>query len=148
MTEVPAGLPKWIADHVELYLNDPEKAHMWDASLGGGTGMIPTLLLIMTGRKSGEIKMLPLIYKKIDGNFVVIASKGGAPSHPAWYLNIMANPDCEIRVGKDSYKVRAREAQGAERERLWNELVEIYAPYTDYQTRTDRRIPVVVLEPK
>ncbi|MEX0942044.1 MAG: nitroreductase family deazaflavin-dependent oxidoreductase [Pseudomonadales bacterium] len=148
MTEVPAGLPKWIADHVELYLNDPEKAHMWDASLGGGTGMIPTLLLIMTGRKSGEIKMLPLIYKKIDGNFVVIASKGGAPSHPAWYLNIMANPDCEIRVGKTSYKVRAREAQGAERERLWNELVEIYAPYTDYQTRTDRRIPVVVLEPK
>lgn len=148
MTEVPAGLPKWIADHVELYLNDPEKAHMWDASLGGGTGMIPTLLLIMTGRKSGETKMLPLIYKKVDDNFVIIASKGGAPSHPAWYRNIMANPDCEIRVGAASYKVRAREAQGAERERLWDELVEIYAPYTDYQARTDRQIPVIVLEPK
>lgn len=148
MTEVPAGLPKWIADHVELYLNDPEKAHMWDASLGGGTGMIPTLLLIMTGRKSGETKMLPLIYKKVDDNYVIIASKGGAPSHPAWYLNIMASPDCEIRVGAASCKVRAREAQGAERERLWDELVEIYAPYTDYQARTDRQIPVVVLEPK
>lgn len=148
MTEVPAGLPKWIANHVELYLNDPEKAHMWDASLGGGTGMIPTLLLIMTGRKSGETKMLPLIYKKVDDNYVIIASKGGAPSHPAWYLNIMANPDCEIRVGAASFKVRARGAQGAERERLWDELVEIYAPYTDYQARTDRQIPVVVLEPK
>lgn len=148
MSEIPEGLPKWIADHVKLYLTDPEKAHLWDASLGGGSGMIPTLLLITTGAKTGKQRMLPLIYKQIDGNFVIVASKGGAPDHPGWYRNLVANPDCEIRVGKDSYQVRARTAQGDERERLWNELVDIYAPYTDYQARTDRQIPVVVLEPK
>lgn len=148
MSEIPEGLPRWIADHVKLYLTDPDKAHMWDASLGGGTGMIPTLLLITTGAKTGKQRMLPLIYKQVDGNFVVIASKGGAPSHPGWYRNLVANPDCEIRVGKDSYQVRARTAQGKERERLWKELVDVYAPYTDYQARTDRQIPVVVLEPK
>ena len=142
------ALPKWIADHVRLYLTDPEKAHLWDASLGGGTGMIPTLLLITQGARSGQERMLPLIYKKIDGNFVIIASKGGAPSHPGWFRNLKANPDCEIRVASESYKVHAREAEGAERERLWAELVELYAPYTQYQERTKRRIPVVVLEPR
>ncbi|MCB1693478.1 MAG: nitroreductase family deazaflavin-dependent oxidoreductase [Pseudomonadales bacterium] len=147
MAEVPAGLPKWIADHVELYLTDPEKAHLWDASLGGGKGKIPTLLLEMTGRKSGEKRMLPLIYKKVGDAFVIIASKGGAPAHPSWYLNLKANPDCEIRVGKDRFKVRARDAEGAEREKLWDELVDVYAPYTQYQERTQRQIPVVVLDP-
>ena len=147
MAEGPAGLPKWIADHVELYLTDPEKAHLWDASLGGGKGKIPTLLLEMTGRKSGEKRMLPLIYKKVGDAFVIIASKGGAPAHPSWYLNLKANPDCEIRVGKDRFKVRARDAEGAEREKLWDELVDVYAPYTQYQERTQRQIPVVVLDP-
>jgi deazaflavin-dependent oxidoreductase (nitroreductase family) len=143
-----AGLPKWIADHVQLYLTDPEKAHLWDASLGGGTGMIPTLLLITKGAKTGQERMLPLIYKEIDGNFVIIASKGGAPSHPGWFRNLQANPDCEIRVASDSYKVHARVAEGEERERLWKELVAVYAPYTQYQERTRRQIPVVVLEPQ
>ena len=142
------ALPKWIADHIQLYLTDPEKAHYWDASLGGGSGMIPTLLLITTGAKTGKERMLPLIYKKVDGNFVIIASKGGAPAHPGWYRNLVAHPDCEIRAGKESYKCRARVAEGAERERLWKELVEVYAPYTQYQERTERQIPVVVLEPK
>lgn len=147
MTQVPPGLPKWIADHVEMYLKDPEKAHMWDASLGGGTGMIPTLLLVTRGRKSGETKMLPLIYKKVGSGYVIIASKGGAPAHPAWYLNLKSDPDCEIRVGKDIFKARARVAEGKEREQLWRELVEVYAPYTLYQERTQREIPVVVLDP-
>ncbi|MBD3648650.1 MAG: nitroreductase family deazaflavin-dependent oxidoreductase [Pseudomonadales bacterium] len=148
MSEIPEGLPKWIADHVELYLTDPDKAHLWDASLGGGSGMIPTLLLITKGAKSGKQRMLPLIYKQIDGNFVIVASKGGAPSHPGWYRNLQAYPDCEIKVGRDDYRVRARTAQGAEREKLWDEMVDLYAPYTQYQERTDREIPVVVLEPQ
>lgn len=142
------ALPKWIADHVQLYLSDPEKAHLWDASLGGGKGMIATLLLITKGARTGKTRMLPLIYKKVDGNFVIIASKGGAPSHPGWFRNLQTNPDCEIRVASNAYKVHARVAHGAERERLWKELVEVYAPYTQYQERTDREIPVVVLEPK
>ena len=147
MSETPANLPGWIAQHVELYLSDPEKAHMWDSSMAGGSGVLPTLLLISTGRKSGEEKMLPLIYKKVDGNFVIVASKGGASSHPAWYLNLVATPDCKIRVGTEHYDVKARDAKGEERLSLWAELAEVYPPYNAYQaTAGDREIPVVVLE--
>lgn len=142
------ALPKWIADHIKLYLTQPEKAHLWDASLGGGSGMIPTLLLVTKGAKTGKERMLPLIYKKIDGNYVIVASKGGAPSDPGWFRNLQAHPECEIRVASDSVKVRARVAEGEERQRLWQDMVALYAPYTQYQERTKRQIPVVVLEPR
>jgi hypothetical protein len=89
---IPDALPGWIADHIRLYLDDPEKAHYWDAILGGGTGMLPTLLLVTTGRKSGAKRPLPLIYREVDGNYVIIASKGGARAHPAWYLNLVGQP--------------------------------------------------------
>ena len=87
MSELPANLPKWIADHIELYRTDPDKAHWWDSSLGGGKGMLPTLLLTTIGRKSGKPRPLPLIYKKVGDSYVIIASKGGAPDHPSWYLH-------------------------------------------------------------
>ena len=147
MVSIPDALPSWIADHITLYLEDPEKAHMWDSSLGGGTGMLPTLLLISKGKKSGEDRPLPLIYRKIGDDYVVIASKGGAPTHPAWYLNLEAEPDCTIHVGPQQFKARARLATGEERTAKWQALVEIYAPYTDYQVSAgDREIQVVVLE--
>ena len=147
--DLPDYLPKWISDHVRLYLSDPEKAHLWDASLAGGgaSGIIPTLLLVTRGRKTGRTIMLPLIYKKVGGNYVVIASRAGAPTHPAWYLNLMDAAESEIRVGPEILSVRPRVAEGAEREDLWTQLVEVYPPYTDYQAATSRRIPVVVLEP-
>ena len=140
-------LPGWIADHIKLYQEDPEAAHMWDSSHLGGPGLLPTLLLTTTGRKSGEPKSLTLVYKEVAGNFVIIASKGGAPSHPAWYLNLVARPDCEIQVAHDRFAVRARTAEGQERESLWRQLVEIYPPYEDYQEATPRQIPVVALDP-
>jgi deazaflavin-dependent oxidoreductase (nitroreductase family) len=143
----PAELPTWIADHVRLYLEDPDKAHMWDSGPVGGPGVLPTLLLIATGRRSGEPRMLPLIYKRVDAGFVLIASKGGAPSHPAWYLNLLDNPVCEIKVGRDSYHVTARTAGGKERAKLWKLMRDLYPPYDDYQSKTDREIPVVVLQP-
>ena len=147
MAGIPDNMPAWIREHVELYLNDPEKAHMWDASMAGGEGVLPTLLLITKGRKSGEEKMLPLIYKKVGDAHVIIASKGGAPAHPAWYLNLVAEPDCEIRVGSESYAVKARTAEGAEREEMWQQLAEVYPPYNAYQQSAgDRVIPVVALE--
>ena len=147
MAGIPDNMPAWIREHVELYLTDPEKAHMWDASMAGGEGVLPTLLLITKGRKSGEEKMLPLIYKKVGDAHVIIASKGGAPAHPAWYLNLVAEPDCEIRVGSESYAVRARTAEGAEREEMWQQLAEVYPPYNAYQQSAgDRVIPVVALE--
>lgn len=149
MSDLPSGLPQWIADHIKLYREDPDKAHMWDATLGGGTGMLPTLLLTSTGRKSGEPRPLPLIYKKVGNGYVIIASKGGAPAHPAWYLNLVAEPSCHVQAGRDMTDATARTAVGDEREDLWAQLAELYPPYNDYQKSAgDREIPVIVLEPK
>ena len=149
MTDLPAGLPDWIREHIELYMSDPEAAHMWDSSHLGGPGVLPTLLLVTKGRKSGEPKPLPLIYGKAGDNYVIIASKGGAPAHPAWYLNLRAEPNCDVKVGSLDVAVTARDAEGEEREDLWRQLAEIYPPYDDYQSAAgDRRIPVVVLEPR
>jgi len=140
-------LPDWIAEHVQLYREDPDKGHLWDSTFAGGPGLLPTLLLSTTGRKSGRISVLPLIYKKVNDGYVIIASKGGAPAHPAWYLNLVADPNCEIQVAHDHYRVRARTADDEERQSLWQQLVEVYPPYTDYQQATNREIPVVVLDP-
>lgn len=149
MTDLPAGLPDWIREHIELYMSDPKAAHMWDSSRLGGPWVLPTLLLVTKGRKSGEPKPLPLIYGKVGDNYVIIASKGGAPAHPAWYLNLRAEPNCDIKVGSLDVAVTARDAEGEEREDLWRQLAEIYPPYDDYQSAAgDRRIPVVVLEPR
>ena len=138
----------WIAQHIELYRSDPEKAHMWDSTPLGGPGVLPTLLLTTKGRKSGEPRALPLIYGNAGDDYVVIASKGGLPSHPIWYLNLQADPACELQVGAKHCAARARVAEGAEREQLWKHMVEVYPPYTEYQERAGARIiPVVVLEP-
>lgn len=146
--QIPDSLPDWIKQHVALYLRDGEAAHYWDASLGGGKGMITTLLLTTTGRKTGKPSRLPLIYRPTDnGGFCVIASKGGAPAHPAWFLNLQASPAAHIKVANDEYNVVARVAEGQERELLWQKMVAYYAPYTDYQAATKRQIPVVVLDP-
>ena len=149
MSESPSRLPQWIVDHIKLYKEDPERGHLWDSSVAGGPGLLPTLLLTSTGRRSGAARTLPLIYKKVGSNYVIIASKGGAKTHPGWYLNLTAHPDCHIQVGKDEMDATARTSQGAERDDLWAQLVEIYPPYQEYQERAgDRTIPVVVLEPK
>jgi len=137
----------WIADHIELYRTDPEKAHMWDASAAGGSGLLPTLLLTTTGRKTGEPRALPLIYGNAGDSYVIIASKGGLPTHPIWYLNLQAKPECELMVGAKAVSARARVAIGGERERFWAEMAKIYPPYLDYQKATEREIPVVVLDP-
>lgn len=137
----------WIAAHIELYKTDPEKAHLWDSSELGGPGLLPTLLLTTTGRKSGEPRVAPLIYGEHGDSFVIIASKGGMPSHPIWYLNLEADLNCEIQVGARHLQARARVAEGAEREEIWKHMVGVYPPYVDYQANTERKIPVVVLDP-
>ncbi len=138
----------WIAAHIELYRTDPEKAHMWDSGPVGGPGLLPTLLLTTTGRKSGEPRPLPLIYGTAGDSYLVIASKGGMPQHPIWYLNLEAKPECELMVGPKAVSARARVAEGEERERLWKQMAAIYPPYDEYQERAGTRtIPVVVLDP-
>ena len=147
MPDLSANLPDWISQHIEQYLSDPEAAHFWDSSALGGPGILPTLLLATTGRKSGEQKMSPLIYKKVSDGYVIIASKGGAPNHPAWYLNLQADVECKIQVGSLVLAVTARVAAGDERKAPWDQLVKVYPPYNTYQqTAGGRVIPVVVLE--
>jgi deazaflavin-dependent oxidoreductase (nitroreductase family) len=148
MAEPNKELPVWIRDHVARYLaTGGEDGYLWDASLGGGKGLVPTLLLTTIGRKSGRELTLPLIFGRSGADFVVVASKGGAPTHPAWYLNLEANPEVKVQVKAEKFAARAHPANAAERAALWPMMVEIYAPYTQYQTKTDRQIPVVVLTP-
>lgn len=137
-----------IEQHIALYRTDPEKAHLWDSTAAGGPGPVPTLLLTTTGRKSGQPRSCPLIYGETGGSYVVIASKAGMPNHPVWYLNLEANPECELMVGPKPVSARARVAEGEERERLWRQMAKLYPPYDEYQERAGARtIPLVVLDP-
>ena len=104
----------WILDHIKLYQTDPEAAHMWDATVTGGPGPTPSLLLTTVGRKSGEPRYAPLIYQEVEGNYVVLASKGGMDTHPVWYLNLEANPNCHVQVSTLSTNAVAHTAHGAE----------------------------------
>jgi deazaflavin-dependent oxidoreductase (nitroreductase family) len=144
--QLPPQLPAWIQDHLRRYLaTDGKDGYLWDASLGGGKGMVPTLLLTTTGRKSGRELTLPLIFGESGADYVVVASKGGAPEHPAWYLNLQANPDVRVQVKADKFKAKASTANDSERARLWPQMVQIYGPYADYQKKTERTIPLVIL---
>ncbi len=145
---VDASQSGWIAEHREKYLANGADGHMWDSSPLGGPGLLPTLLLTTTGRKTGEARIMPLIYGETgDGSYVVIASKGGAPKHPAWYLNLVTQPQVEVQVITDKFIAKARVASGDERATLWAQLEQVYPPYEDYQKSAgDREIPVIVLE--
>jgi deazaflavin-dependent oxidoreductase (nitroreductase family) len=115
--------------------------------VGGRMGRAPILLLHDVGRKSGKKRVTPLLYLAEGDNLVIVASKGGTDKNPAWFHNLMAAPDTTVEVGRDKRSVRARRADAQEREGLWPRLVEMYGSYADYQSYTDREIPVVVLEP-
>lgn len=110
-----------------------------------GRGKAEALLLTTIGRKSGEKRTTPLLYLKDGDSIVIVASKAGMPHHPLWYLNIMANPEVEVEIGNEKIPMVARQANAMERSRLWPRLVEIYPEYDEYQTRTDREIPVLIL---
>ncbi len=144
---VPTHFPDWIKNHVARYLESGgTDGHMWDSTVVGGSGPLPTLRLATTGRKTGQARTVPLIYSKTEGGFVVIASRGGTPQHPDWYLNLVADPNVSIRVATDVYDATARTASPGERAALWQQMAEIYPPYNDYQARTKREIPVVILK--
>lgn len=126
--------------HVRVYReSNGERGYFWNG--------VPTLLLTTTGRKSGAPRTIPIIYTPYGEGFVIIASKGGAPTHPQWYLNLLANPHAEVQVKARTLRVRARTAESPEREQLWTQATKTWPNYDVYQTRTTRRIPVVVLEP-
>jgi deazaflavin-dependent oxidoreductase (nitroreductase family) len=107
------------------------------------------LLLDHLGARSGKKRTSPLLYFKDGENLAIVASKGGFPKHPAWYHNLMANPDTEAQVGRERRKVHARVASPEERERLWPVALKEYRGYADYQARSKgREIPIVILEPR
>jgi deazaflavin-dependent oxidoreductase (nitroreductase family) len=107
----------------------------------------PVVLLTMRGAKSGKLYRIPLMRVEHDGSYAAVASKGGAPKHPVWYWNLKANPQIELQDGTQKGDYVARELSGEEREAWWKRGVEAYPDYADYQTKTDRQIPVFVLEP-
>lgn len=106
----------------------------------------PVLLLTTTGRKSGAPRVAPLIYLRDGERLVLVASKGGMDHHPLWYRNLVANPEVEVQLGRAVIPMRARTADDAERSALWPRLLAVYRDYADYQARTQRTIPVVILE--
>jgi proline iminopeptidase len=127
-------------EHVRRYRETGgEVGHEWRE---GST----ILLLTTKGRKSGEPRTTPLIYAEDGDNYVIVASKGGAPEHPGWYENLSKEPSVELQVKDDVFAARARTAEGEERERLWRKANEVWRHYDEYATKTDREIPVVVLE--
>ncbi len=115
--------------------------------LFGRMGKSPILLLNTVGRRTGRKRTSPLLYIMDGEDFVVIASKGGAATHPAWYLNLRANPEATVEIGDREVQVEAGVADSEEKPRLWQKMVEMYPPYNDYQEKTEREIPLLVLRP-
>jgi deazaflavin-dependent oxidoreductase (nitroreductase family) len=136
------------------------KAHVWvyrrtGGRIGGkwriGAGFrkpVPTLLLEHRGRKSGKVFVTPLLYMLDGPNVVIVASQGGRPEDPQWYRNLVANPDTYVEIGSERRAVHAVTADAEERARLWPKLVDVYADFENYQSWTEREIPVVVLQPR
>jgi deazaflavin-dependent oxidoreductase (nitroreductase family) len=126
-------------EHVERYrATDGAEGHEWQDT--------QTLLLTTTGRKSGEPRTTPLIYSPEGDSYVIVASKGGSDEPPAWYLNLSEDPEVEVQVKADRFKARARTASAEEKPGLWKTMVGEWPAYDEYQQRTDREIPVVVLD--
>lgn len=128
------------------------KIHRWlyrtsGGRVGGRMMGMPVLLLTTTGRKTGEPRTSPLMYFPEGDACVVIASNAGEPQHPAWWLNLRADPHATMQRGREVARVRAREAAGEERSRLWAKLIQLDRSYETYRQRTTRQIPVVLLEP-
>ena len=129
----------WVEDHIRRYLeSNGDDGHIWNG--------VPTLLLTTTGRKSGRSFTTPLIYGRYGDSYVIVASKGGAPRHPDWYMNLSENPEVGVQVAADRFTARARTASPDEKPEVWATMAEIWPEYDLYQTRTSRVIPVVILE--
>jgi deazaflavin-dependent oxidoreductase (nitroreductase family) len=113
----------------------------------GRMGAAPILLLTTVGRKSGKRRTVPLLYLEDAGRFAIVASYAGSPHHPAWFLNLEANPKVELQVRSRRFSGTARRVSADEKTQLWSRFLEIYSAYADYQKRTTRDIPVVIISP-
>ena len=128
-------------EHVKRYREtNGAEGHEWQPD-------VFTLLLTTTGRRSGQARTTPLIYGEHDGDFVVVASRGGDDQHPDWYFNLQDHPEVEVQVGPDVFAATARTATAQEKAEIWPRMAEIWPDYDNYAQKTDRNIPVVLLSP-
>jgi len=119
-----------------------------EGRVGGNFEGATMILIHHRGAKTGKERVNPLVYQKVDGGYAVFASKGGAPTHPDWYHNLVANPETVVEVGTATIPVRARVARGEERERIWEQQTRLYPGFVEYEKTANREIPVVILEPR
>jgi deazaflavin-dependent oxidoreductase (nitroreductase family) len=129
----------WVAKHTRKYVeSDGEDGYIWNGA--------PTLVLTTTGRRSGQLRRNALIYGQDEDRYVVVGSKGGADQHPLWYLNLVENPDVGVQVKGDRFQARARTADPDEKKQLWPLMTSIWPDYDEYQAKTERELPVVIIE--
>jgi len=132
-------MPGWQAEHLRRYLeSNGEDGHLWND--------LPTLLLTTVGRSTGEPRQLPLIYGRDGDRYLIVGSMGGAPKHPQWYKNLVAQPEVQLQVGAERFAARARTATPDEKPALWKTMTGIFPSYDEYQGKTTRDIPVIILE--
>ena len=143
-------MQEWQVEHSNLYLNSGGKeGHAMKRTPPGGYPEMDVYSLMLTtkGRKSGQKFVFPLYYGTTGDSYIIVASKGGAPDHPGWYKNLVANPEVEVQVGTKKLKAKARTVSAEERAKLWPIALQFWPPYADYAKKTEREIPVVVLDP-
>src|SRR5262245_46763957 len=139
--------PAWVAEHLRMYRESGgAEGHLFDATIAGVPGLVPCLLLTTVGRHSGEKRTSPLFYTTAGDAYVIIGTKGGSDTQAGWYLNLRANPIVGVQVGSEQFTAHAGVATGKEREQLWEQIVQWIPLYSEYQQKTKREIPVVVLE--
>ena len=136
----------WGVEHLQAYVQSGgQRGHVMDLSRFGGFAFTPNCLIKTRGRKTGKVYLNPLICGYHNGEVVIVASKGGADSHPSWYLNLIHRKELEFQVATEAFQATWREPQGVEREKVWEHMLGVFPPYAGYQQSTARRIPVIML---
>ena len=139
--EEPLASPTdWVADHVRRYVeSDGADGHIMNG--------VPCALITHRGRRSGRLRRTPVVYGRDGDRIVIIASRGGSDHHPSWFQNLQAEPSVHVQVLGEHFDLKARVAEGSERATLWEMMVGVYGDFADYQKKTEREIPVLILEP-
>lgn len=137
----------WVAEHRDMYLKSGgTQGHIMDITAVGGRSFATHCMIKYKGRKSGKIFITTLCYGDIGGEVVIVGSKGGADQHPEWYLNVIESPEIEFQVATQAFRATWREPEGAEREKIWNFMVDCFPFYADYQASTTRQLPLVLMK--
>lgn len=151
---MPKAQPRYLnSPFTDFFMKWMAKLNTWmyrrngGDGLGGTFGNSPVALLTTTGRKTGEPRVSPLLFLRDGDRVILVASRGGSDKHPMWYLNLKANPEVKVQIKKETLELTARDATDDERERYWPQLVAMYPSFDDYQSWTDRKIPIIICDP-